>query len=626
MEDTAPEADGLNTPSTTLEAVTAADISADLCHVLECLPDGVLFLDREWRITYANQQARRISRIRPEHLHSRSHWEMYPATVGTEQERKYRRVMEEGTTEELEFYYKPFDVWIKLKALPIASGIAVYFQDVTAVRRAQQAEASVAQRLQQVFDVTSDAVATLNREWRYTFLNHRAKDLLGEDLLNENVWHRFPDAVYPGSPYVENYYRTMVHRQATVFEAFYPEPLNKWLLLECQPSEEGIVVFFRDITQSKNNEEALQAQQAETERQRAELEVIYRTAPVGLILFEPTELRYLRINDRQMEMMGLPREAVIGQRVEDVVKSPVAQENLRKVAAGGVVRDFTYDTQFTDRPGETQSFNVNYSPVFDAEGNVRAISVAALDVTQLRKAERALIQSEKLAAVGRLASSISHEINNPLEAVTNLLYLIAVDEALPASLKTYVHAAQDELGRVSQIATQTLRFHRQSNKPTQVTPAQLVDAVLNLFAGRLTNSGIHVEAAYSTTTRILCFENDIRQVLNNLIANAIDAMRTGGRLVVRAHDARHYAHGTPGVRILVADTGTGMSAETQRRLFEPFYTTKDLNGTGLGLWISKEIVDRHRGDLRVRSSQHPLLHGTVFSLFLPTERRSEGRA
>jgi len=150
-----------------------------------------------------------------------------------------------------------------------------------------------------------------------------------------------------------------------------------------------------------------------------------------------------------------------------------------------------------------------------------------------------------------------------------------------------------------------------------------VDAVLNLFQGRLANSGIHVEASYATTTKVLCFENDIRQVLNNLIANAIDAMRTGGRLMVRAHDARHHESGVAGVRILVGDNGTGMSVETQRRLFEAFYTTKDLNGTGLGLWISKEIVERHQGALRVRSTQGGVRQGTVFSLFLPVEIAAE---
>jgi signal transduction histidine kinase len=256
-----------------------------------------------------------------------------------------------------------------------------------------------------------------------------------------------------------------------------------------------------------------------------------------------------------------------------------------------------------------------------ADGSVEAIAAVVLEVTHQKKAEAALIQSEKLAAVGRLASSISHEINNPLEAITNLLYLIGLSDDLPESTRQYLQTAQSELSRVCQIATQTLRFHRQAVRATRVSASDLVDAVLNLYQGRLANSHIQVDARYATSTTILCFENDIRQVLNNLIANAIDAMRPGGgRLIVRAHDATDYSpdYSQPrhGIRITIADTGHGMSATVKARLFEPFYTTKDLNGTGLGLWISAGIVTRHQGKLSYRSSEHPIHHGTIFSLFL----------
>jgi signal transduction histidine kinase len=141
--------------------------------------------------------------------------------------------------------------------------------------------------------------------------------------------------------------------------------------------------------------------------------------------------------------------------------------------------------------------------------------------------------------------------------------------------------------------------------------------VLNLYHGRLANSGIRVDSKYLTQRRVLCFENDIRQVLNNLIANAIDAMRNGGRLLVRTHDAYQFATGRTGVRLTIADTGHGMSEPVRKRVFEPFYTTKGLNGTGLGLWISEGIVQRHCGRLRVRSSMQQDCHGTVFTLFLP---------
>jgi signal transduction histidine kinase len=183
-----------------------------------------------------------------------------------------------------------------------------------------------------------------------------------------------------------------------------------------------------------------------------------------------------------------------------------------------------------------------------------------------------------------------------------------------------VSTAQSELSRVCQIATQTLRFHRQAVSATHVTAQELAEAVLNLYHGRLLNSRITVETDFRTSRPVLCFENDIRQVLNNLIANAIDAMRQGGRLLVRAHDATEYSSNgieRKGLRITIADTGHGMSAEVRARIFEPFYTTKELNGTGLGLWISSGIVDRHNGRILLRSSDHPSHRGTIFCLFLP---------
>jgi PAS domain S-box-containing protein len=344
---------------------------------------------------------------------------------------------------------------------------------------------------------------------------------------------------------------------------------------------------------------------------------------VGLAQYDPVEFRCLRLNERQAEILGLPSEEVIGRRFDEVAPITGLLEMFQVAAEGHTVKNQIVEGVLPTRPGEHRVWDVSYAPVYGDDGTVQAITAAWLEITHLKRAESALVQSEKLAAVGRLASSISHEINNPLEAITNLLYLISENENLPENLRIYVHMAQSELSRVSQIATQTLRFHRQAAKPTWVSPAELLDAVLKLYHGRLTNSRILVEASYSTEKKVLCFENDIRQVLNNLIANAIDAMRQGGRLVVRAHEATQQSTGRPGVRLTIADTGHGMPEPVRRRLFQPFYTTKGLNGTGLGLWISEGIVRRHRGRLEVRSSQHPVRHGTVFTVFLPVNETVE---
>ena len=232
------------------------------------------------------------------------------------------------------------------------------------------------------------------------------------------------------------------------------------------------------------------------------------------------------------------------------------------------------------------------------------------------QAALAMIESEKLAAVGRLASSIAHEINNPLESVTNLLYLIRGEEELSEAARDYVVTAERELARVSQITLQTLRFHRQSTSATLVRPESLLNEVLEIYKTRLMHSRVFVSREYDPSLQVTCYEGDIRQVFSNLIGNAFDAMRGGGKLRLRTRQLTCWATGERGIMFTVADSGPGMSKEVRGRVFDAFFSTKGIQGTGLGLWISKRIVHKHRGHLRVRSrTGEP--HGTVFHLWLP---------
>jgi signal transduction histidine kinase len=207
-----------------------------------------------------------------------------------------------------------------------------------------------------------------------------------------------------------------------------------------------------------------------------------------------------------------------------------------------------------------------------------------------------------------------------LESVTNLIY-IANTYAIAPEVQHLLGLADQELRRVSIIANQTLRFHKQASSPREISCTDLYSTVLSLYEGRLRNSAIAVEKRKRAQRTISCFEGDIRQVLNNLVGNAIDAMPTGGRLILRSREATDWRPTTGparrGLALTIADTGGGISAESRKRLFEPFFTTKGIHGNGLGLWISAEIVQRHNGRLLLRSSQSPAHHGSVFSLFLP---------
>ncbi len=260
---------------------------------------------------------------------------------------------------------------------------------------------------------------------------------------------------------------------------------------------------------------------------------------------------------------------------------------------------------------------LSMSPIFDRDGKLSHYVGIQNDVTARVAFEEALRESEKLAATGRLAASIAHEINNPLEAVTNLLYLAKQEEEVKQK-NEYLESAEEELKRVASLTTQSLRFYRQSSHARAVRAVDMIRAVLGVYSVKLGVLGLRVECRDRSEDSVVCLESEIRQVLSNLVRNAMEAMRDCcGPLVIRTRRATQWSTGTEGIAITVADSGTGMSEETCKRLFQAFYTTKEEHGTGLGLWLSQEIIERHRGSLAFRSSQNPAHRGSVFVLFLP---------
>ncbi|ADV81139.1 hybrid sensor histidine kinase/response regulator [Terriglobus saanensis] len=235
------------------------------------------------------------------------------------------------------------------------------------------------------------------------------------------------------------------------------------------------------------------------------------------------------------------------------------------------------------------------------------------DLSLQKKSQEALRQTEKLAVAGRFAASIAHEINNPLEAITNCLYLVMQTD-LPDDARGYVDLAQQELDRVSQITVQTLRFFRGSTRQGATDLRELIDTVVTLLESRLQRAQIEVVREFRTQASVVAQGGEIRQVVANLVGNAMDAMTKGGRLILRTADGVNRTTGERGVVLTVADGGSGMDQFTLDRIFEPFFSTKGITGTGLGLWISQEIVAKHSGTMRVRSKPGA---GTVFRLFLP---------
>jgi signal transduction histidine kinase len=241
-----------------------------------------------------------------------------------------------------------------------------------------------------------------------------------------------------------------------------------------------------------------------------------------------------------------------------------------------------------------------------------------LDRTELKRAQEALLQSEKLAMAGRLAASIAHEIQNPLESLTNLLYLLRDEKSLERRSEYHL-MAETEIRLLSEIAVNTLRFYRDPIGIDAVDIAALIDSTLMGFQRRITGSQVRVQRELDPGVAVLAPQGELRQVLVNLISNALDAMPKGGRLVLRARDLTGRT-GEKCVRLSVADTGIGMAPEVVARVFEAFYTTKGVSGTGIGLWLSQEIIKKCGSRMHVKSSPG---RGTVFSMYLSAASRHD---
>jgi PAS domain S-box-containing protein len=309
------------------------------------------------------------------------------------------------------------------------------------------------------------------------------------------------------------------------------------------------------------------------------------------------------------------------------ITHPEDRENCRRHLddlVSGRRSSFVLEKRYV-RPDEIAIWVRNsFSLLRDEQGNPSHVILICNDITERRRAERLLVESEKLAVVGQLAASIAHEINNPLESALNLVYLIRNSDSLDET-RILARQAEDEIQRAAHISTHTLQFHKEQTRPAPTNMAALLESVLALFKSKLVLAGVEVKCEKTSDLELVCYSGEIRQVLANLIRNAVEAMPSGGVLRIRLKPGTDWRSGSPSVRIIIADNGYGMSAETRSRIFDPFFTTKGALGTGLGLWVTAGILHKHKGSMRVRSTTAPGRSGTVFTLIFPRESLDENR-
>jgi two-component system sensor kinase FixL len=376
----------------------------------------------------------------------------------------------------------------------------------------------------------------------------------------------------------------------------------------------GFCKVTRDVSVRKQAEESL--------RQSEERHAAIINSAMDAIITVDNNQRIIVFNAAAEKIFGCPAAEAIGQSLDRFIPERFRGAHRRHVqtfgSTGATSRTMYSPGTLHGRRANGEEFPLEATISQATIGGEKLYTVILRDLTQRKQTEAALMQSEKLATVGRLSAIVAHEINNPLEAVTNLLYLAEQNPSLDEAAREHLRMAGAEVARAAHIARQTLGFTKGGTAFSRFRTTDVLESVLALLERKLRNKEVICEKEFTGQVEIWGVENEIRQIFWNLLSNSLDAVLAGGRIKLRIAPS-HRNGGVPGVRVTVADNGSGISADHMPHLFEPFFTTK-ATGNGLGLWITSEIVKKHGGSIRVRSRNGAGERtGTVFSVFLPAE-------
>jgi PAS domain S-box-containing protein len=360
-----------------------------------------------------------------------------------------------------------------------------------------------------------------------------------------------------------------------------------------------------------------------TERKRyeARLRRFFET-DLFAILYWKIDGGVIDVNDKFLEMTGYTREDLRAGHINWAKITPPEYQAMDDDARHQILETGVhqpYEKEYIRKDG-TRVWGFFAAAAWE-DNRHEGVSFI-IDITERKRAENALLRSEKLATVGRMAATIAHEINNPLAAVTNSLFLAKNMDNMSAA-REYLDIADEELRRITHITRQSLGFYRESNAPALTSISAVLDSTLELLKSKIKAKHAVIEKRWDGELSINAVAGELRQVFSNFVSNSLDALESHGAIKLRLSNHTTLHNGRRCIRVTIADNGKGISASSLSHIFEPFYTTKGAVGTGLGLWVSKQIVDKHAGKIRVRSSTREGQSGTVISVVLPFETEEE---
>jgi PAS domain S-box-containing protein len=466
-------------------------------------------------------------------------------------------------------------------------------------------------RLAAIVDSSEDAIISKDLNGILTSWNAAAERLFGysqEEIVGKSVLTIIPPELHHEEPGI-----LAKIRRGEKIEHYETERVRKdgrrvFVSLTISPVKDstgkviGASKIARDITERRRLDDI-----------RSRLAAIVDSSDDAIIAKDLNGI-ITHWNESAERLFGYQAEEIIGQSVLTIIPSELHDEEpliLASLRAGEKIDH--YETERLRKDGRRVAVSITISPIKDEKGRIIGASKIARDISERKKVEEALIQSEKLAATGRMAAALAHEVNNPLAAVTNLAYLISTDDSLSEAARRYTQMLMAEVARASEMTKQGLAFYRDSGRQSTFDVRELIEDVVKVYRPTLEKRGIEVIADYRRFASLFGYASEIRQVFANLFLNAMDAVPDGGRIITRV-DVKNSS-----VHITFADNGHGIRPEMRAHLFEPFITTKGAKGNGLGLWVSNGIVEKHGGRIAVRSSTRAGRSGTVFSVSLPVD-------
>lgn len=452
---------------------------------------------------------------------------------------------------------------------------------------------------QVILEHFSDAFFSLTRDWRFAYLNHRAEELLNrkkEELLGKSIWEEFPEAVHR-SFYAE-YHRAMEQRTDVQFIEYYPAPLDRWYDVRAYPSQQGIYVYFRDITEKHKQARSLDQQYRS----------LFDRHPDAVFSFD-LKGHFLSLNAATERLTGYSKEELLSMTFVPFMHPDSLELTMThfQLAARGIPQ--VYENRIIHKDGYIVDCHVTNIPL-EVDNSILGVFGIAKDISKQKETEKLLLKAEKLNIAGQLAAAVAHEIRNPLTALKGFVQLLGGTNVDPK--RAYIFPIlQDEISRIESITSELLLLAKP--QAVESEPLQLgavLQSVTALIGSQANMSGVEIDLRCEHTESVIGEENRLKQVFVNIVKNAIEVMPDGGCVTIEV--------GQLGAEVFVrvTDQGHGIKPEHMERIGEPFYSTKE-KGTGLGLMVTKKIIGDHAGRLEIDSR---LGVGTVVTVFLPVYR------